>query len=268
MKMYLLNDYELFRLNYTQREWDNIVNSISEIRIDRLKIYCPNVNDYDEMHKKCILDIGRLNLKNKIKTIQSIFNVFVDEIDENIADIWLSYAEQYDYENFIKYLKFFKNKKCVLNLKFLKASHSWGGDPTMRKSINNILLESHMINSTNRIIGDKLNALGHLAMMAYSNGTIIRFNKRLIEVSSKKYLKSINMYIDDLIEWKIPFNPVDAPTGYTIKTFESDMYDNHSYSSLVDESESIPESDYMNDFYYTIDRVNFQISILKKIRGN
>lgn len=206
------------------------------------------------------LDIEKLSDKNKLKYVRSIFDMPKDiELCDSIAYVWINVVFEYDIENIISYVKFFKEMGCKfcwhhLQKKFMKIFEN----EELRLCYNEEIFKD--LHST--IYSRKHNfgcVCGSGKIKYYGLLETLVINSRGINIDSfiscggityEEHLSYIDSQINDLILWKVPFVD-DDESYYPISDFDEILRDAYKSKNLDDKVEQI------------IDRVKRQIELWK-----
>ena len=182
---------------FHRREWDDISDSVSEIKLDKL-----NIND-----SICWIDLkensdDECDNDANIEVLESIFSIPKDVTPHRqIVKMWLSAVKRHCINDMLKYVIFFKDRGHDYDHNDLKYKSRWKGLESERVSINRI------------IMSNECSYCGYRKCTAPITRIIKEIIQRVIsperfDLSEEMLVKlfhKIESDVKDLIEWNISF---------------------------------------------------------------
>jgi hypothetical protein len=171
------------------------------------------------------------NIDNYLN-IQEIFNVPNElNIPNILAHLFFDIAIEHDTNNIMKYINFFKNRNVKFCWHHLQYKSCWENSEEIRRKINNELLKDlpPFNYSVGNNSGDSCICDDTRDGSVYSLTEALCIDVKPINVNynpegdENKYLESFNcvdMDIDDLIDWNVPFID-NEDSNYPISCFSS-----------------------------------------------
>lgn len=215
--------------------------------LDRIKIF--KSSDTLSLY----LDIDKMKKDNQLKYIRSIFEITenIKKIHNFIGKLWLNAVLELDFDNAVDYIKLFREKDCTFcwfDLISIEKYVELDNNEELRNTINNQILQDLPI-ITETLPKCKKLCLHCNDVTLYSlvECLIIMVRPHNITIYRQsgydniKILHKIESYINDLIEWNIPFitkkdsyYPVSLFEEYLRKSFEDYMSITHINKKIND----------------------------------